>query len=53
MAAFPQTVADLQTFIIDTAQPAIDGKVDDAAKHQESDKDRLSERITGDESRVT
>ena len=53
MAAFPQTVADLQTFIIATAQPAIDGKFDDAVMHQEREKDQLSERIDSIESTLT
>ena len=50
MAAFPQTVADLQKFISDTAQPAIDMKIEDAVMHQERKKDQLSERIGSVES---
>ena len=50
MAAFPQTVADLQKFISDTAQPDIDMKIEDAVMHQEREKDQLSERIGSVES---
>ena len=53
MVAFPQTVADLQTFIIATAQLAIDGKFDNAIMHQEREKDQLSERISSIESTLT